>query len=109
MGANKSKLIEEIEAKNCHNISNISIDDLIIEDNNNTCSYEVSTKIYKNLRYINDGETNNPEQDQEEEEQTVNRYLELFKRDLMINFADPSSGKDIGIIPNNNGNYYPLP
>ena len=100
MGANKSKLLESIESNQVFKFTNISINDLVLEDTNSPSTSDFNYKVYKQYSSLV-----NACSDQEEEEVVVHRFVELFKHDLIVNFADPSIGKEIAVLPTNHSKF----
>jgi hypothetical protein len=93
MGANKSKLLENVKSCINHQLTEISIDDLL--------DSSVLKKEFKNSNFrefIREDLV-----DEDEEESNFLRYMELFKRDMLLNFTNSASGKEIPNMSTNHG------
>ena len=95
MGASNQKLLESLETNQVYKFTDICIDELIIDDN----STDFDLKIYKNFQAA----AISVDLPKEDDDAVVERYLELFKQDTVINFTDPAIGKEIPVLPSNNG------
>jgi hypothetical protein len=96
MGANRSKLLEGVKSNTHHKLSELSIDDLL---DSKTLSKEFYTQNFR--EFIREDLI-----EEEEEEVSISRYLELFKRDMLLNFTSSTIGKEIPNLANNHGKKY---
>jgi uncharacterized protein YnzC (UPF0291/DUF896 family) len=93
MGTSRSKLIEGLKSNINHKINEISIDDLIDQ---NVLNKEFTNSLFK--EFLKEELT-----EEEDEEMTLFRYLEHFKKDVLVNFTNPSVGKEIVNMSSNHG------
>jgi hypothetical protein len=92
MGANRSKILSEVKTNTKHNLENVNLDDLL---DDNVLDAEFPRKIFK--EFIREDIID------EEEESHLLRNLELYKRDMLVNFTSAELGKDIPNMSNNYG------
>ncbi len=94
MGANRSKLLDGVKSNIRHKQTDLCIDDLLDE-----------RVVQKEFTQANFKEFLREDlMEEEEEEASVLRYLELFKRDMMLNFTNSAIGKEIPNMSTNYGN-----
>ena len=93
MGANRSKLFAGVKTNTHHKLSELSIDDLL---DSKTLGKEFYTQNFR--EFIREDLI-----EEEEEEVSISRYLELFKRDMLLNFTSSTVGKEIPNLANNHG------
>jgi hypothetical protein len=96
MGANKSKLLENIKANTKHKIQDLTLSDLLDEVCLRKEFYDKNFKDFLKDDLLGE---------EEEDESKVLRIHELYKRDVLINFTDSNDFKDIPNLANNYGKF----
>jgi hypothetical protein len=96
MGANKSKLLDDIKSNIHHSLTEISLDDLI---DGTVIKKEFTSTIFK--EYMREDLLN-----EDEEESNLLRHVEIFKRDMFLNFTNSAIGKEIPNMSTNHGKIY---
>jgi len=94
MTTTRSKLFEEFKSHITHSINELSLDDLM---DPNVLKKEFDNTIFQNF-------FREELASEEEEETNLLRQLEIFKRDMLLNFTNSALGKDIPNMSNNYGN-----